>query len=452
MLVTTMGRSANARRMFGKSIAPTAFSIDPFAFWPEAKSRIEGLGGHGASPEPDAVFHTSYTSFEPGPLSVDLVFAKLAATRGSMLLHAMALPDDGGAARVQSTTLVDLAELAAAGGRYHLPVMVKRDHAYAFMARIVGNDTDASATALTVRTDNNADAPAFARTLAAARATLFAPRPDPTGLIIDAPATLADVRSQMCTAAQFDEPDYDRWIGAMRRAKHQHRKQWEYVWICRVLETMGALQDGARALGFGCGIEPLPAVFASYGAFVTATDLGAEDRRAKRWQETAQHLLSVEALNDPAICPPERFFAQVEVDAIDMNAIPASRVGYDFCWSSCSLEHLGSIEAGLTFIERSLETLKPGGVAAHTTEFNLTSDSRTISKGGTVLFRRRDIEGFARRMRAAGHEVLPITWDQGDQPEDRYVDMPPYAADIHFKLALKSYVTTSFGLAIRKQR
>ena len=124
---------------------------------------------------------------------------------------------------------------------------------------------------------------------------------------------------------------------------------------------------------------------------------------------------------------------------------------YDFCWSSCSLEHLGSIDAGLRFIERSLDTLKPGGIAVHTTEFNLTSDTRTIKKGGTVLFRRRDVEEFARRTTKAGHEVLPITFDQGDQPEDQIVDVPPYAADIHFKLALGQYVTTSFGLAIRKK-
>ena len=448
--MTLPGRSANGLRMFGKFGASTAFPLDPFAFWPDAASRIEGLGGPGPAVEADAVFHTLYTSFDPGPLSVDIIFAQLAATRGSLTLYVMALPEAGSIAKVQSRTLVALADLTAVGGRYRLPVMIKRDHSYAFLGRVM-DDTDAHAATLTLQTDQPADAPAFARKLADAKKTLFMLRPDSAGLVVDAPATLADVRSQMCTAAQFDEPDYDRWLSIMHRDKHQHRKQWEYVWICRVMETMGALREGARGLGFGCGIEPLPAVFASYGVFVTATDLGAEDRRARRWAATSQHLLSVEALSDPAICPPDRFFERVEVDAIDMNAIPATRVDYDFCWSSCSLEHLGSIDAGLRFIERSLDTLKPGGIAVHTTEFNLTSDTRTIRKGGTVLFRRSDIEGFARRMASAGHEVLPITWDQGDQPEDQYVDVAPYAADVHFKLALGQYVTTSFGLAIRKK-
>ena len=439
--------------MFGKFGASTAFFLDPFAFWPNAKSRIAGLGGNAVGPEPDAVFHTRYTSFDTGPLSVDLVFAQLAATRGKMLLHSIALADDGTTpAKVQSTTLVDLTELAAAGGRYRLPVIVKRDHSYAFMARILDDDTDASATALTVQTDQHADGPAFARKLAAAKQTVFRSRRELPGIVVDSTATLADPHSQMCTAAQFQEPDYDRWIGLMHRHKHQHRKQWEHVWICRVLEAMGCLTEGARGLGFGCGIEPLPAVFAAQGIFVTATDLSAEDRRASRWQNTAQHLLSAEALSDEAVCPPDRFFKRVQVGAVDMNAVPDDLRNYDFCWSSCSLEHLGSINAGLRFVERSLDTLKPGGVAVHTTEFNLTSDTRTIRSGGTVLFRRSDIEAFATRMVKAGHEILPITWDQGDQPEDQIVDVAPYSADLHFKLALGQYVTTSFGLAIRKRR
>ena len=436
--------------MFGKFGGSTASSLDPFAFWPGVRSRITGLGGPDDPSDADAVFHTAYIGFEPGPLSVDLVFAQLTATRGTMLLYVMALPDDGSDVKVQNRTIVELADLAVTGGRYRLPVMVKRGHIYAFTARVL-DDTDAAASALTLQTDQSADGPAFARKLAAARSTLFAPRADTSGLVVEAPATLATPRSQMCTAGQFDEPDYARWMGIMHREMHRHRKQWEYVWICRALEQWGMLRDGTRALGFGCGIEPLPAVFAAYGANVTATDLGTEDRRAKRWQETSQHLLSLDVLADPAICAPDLFAERVEVAAVDMNAIPPSLTGYDFCWSSCSLEHLGSIDAGLRFIERSLDTLAPGGVAVHTTELNLTSDSRTMTRGGTVLFRRRDIEKLARRMIAAGHEVLPITWDQGDQPEDQFVDVPPYAADIHFKLALGAYVTTSFGLAIRKK-
>jgi hypothetical protein len=434
--------------MFGKSRASATFPLDPFGFWPGTRSRVAGLGGEEEPVDPTTVFHTLYTAYDPGSLMVDIQFEELEATHGTLTLDILALPEAGEPV-LQSKVAVSFADLVAGSGRYRLPVAVKRNRTYALRGRVFG-ESDARAAALELRTDQRADGPEFARRLAAVKNKVFGVRADRSGLVVDVPATLAEPRSQMCTAAQFDEPDYHRWLAIMHQSPHRHRKQWEHVWICRVLEHLGCLTDGARGLGFGCGIEPLPAVFAAHGAFVTATDLAGEDRRAKLWQDTSQHLLSAEALNDPAICPPERFFERVGVDAIDMNAIPADRVGYDFCWSSCALEHLGSIDAGLAFIERSLGTLRPGGVAVHTTELNLMSDTRTLKKGDTVLFRRSDLEKFARRMAARGHHVLPITWDQGDQPEDQHVDVPPYAADIHFKLAVRSYVTTSFGLAIRK--
>ncbi|MBV5337004.1 MAG: hypothetical protein J0653_03215, partial [Deltaproteobacteria bacterium] len=72
----------------------------------------------------------------------------------------------------------------------------------------------------------------------------------------------------------------------------------------------------------------------------------------------------------------------------------------DFCWSSCSLEHLGSIKAGLDFIKASLKTLKVGGVAVHTTEYNVSSDEATIDNNPTlVLFRRCDIQGLVEELR-----------------------------------------------------
>jgi hypothetical protein len=266
--------------MFGKSGASTTFPLDPFAFWPGTRSRIAGLGGEEPPVDPHGAFHTLYTAFDPGPLTVDLDFEGLEATKGTLILNIMALPEDGDAV-VQSKVAVSFADLVAGSGSYRLPIMVKRDRLYAIRAR-VPDETDARAAGLTLRTDQRADGPEFARRLAAAKGKVFGVRADRSGLVVDVPATLAEPRSQMCTAAQFDEPDYRRWLEIMHRSMHRHRKQWEYVWICRVLEHLGCLTDGAQGLGFGCGIEPLPAVFAAHGAFVTATDLAGEDRTTRR--------------------------------------------------------------------------------------------------------------------------------------------------------------------------
>ena len=86
----------------------------------------------------------------------------------------------------------------------------------------------------------------------------------------------------------------------------------------------------------------------------------------------------------------------------------------------------------------------------HTTELNLSSNSATLEKGGTVIFRRRDFEALAARLVAAGHQVFPITFDSGDSDLDRVIDLPPYSSDPHLKLQLMRWVTTSFGMIVRK--
>ncbi|MDB5687004.1 MAG: class SAM-dependent methyltransferase, partial [Rhizorhabdus sp.] len=122
----------------------------------------------------------------------------------------------------------------------------------------------------------------------------------------------------------------------------------------------------------------------------------------------------------------------------------------DFTWSSCAYEHLGSIENGLAFFENSLKCLRPGGIAVHTTELNLSSNEDTLDNRGTVIFRRRDFEELTRRLVAQGHEVIPITFDTGDTELDQVIDMPPYSGDAHLKIALLRWVTTSFGMIVRK--
>lgn len=76
-----------------------------------------------------------------------------------------------------------------------------------------------------------------------------------------------------------------------------------------------------------------------------------------------------------------------------MNAINANLQDYDFCWSSCALEHLGDLRRGFDFIINSVEkTLKVGGIACHTTEFNLSPNDTTVASGPTVLYRRKDLD------------------------------------------------------------
>jgi hypothetical protein len=211
------------------------------------------------------------------------------------------------------------------------------------------------------------------------------------------------------------------------------------------------LAEGKRGLGFAVGEEPLPALFASRGCSIVATDLEAADSRAQVWADTAQLAVSVDKLERPGICDPELFRERVSFRPVDMNRIPPDLINFDFTWSSCSFEHCGTIQLGLDFVVNQMQCLKPGGVAVHTTEFNLTSDDKTLTDGGTVIFRHRDISDLVRRLEQSGHFVEPLAYSLGTTPADMHIDTFPYAEAPHLKLLLaERFVSTSIALIITK--
>jgi hypothetical protein len=123
---------------------------------------------------------------------------------------------------------------------------------------------------------------------------------------------------------------------------------------------------------------------------------------------------------------------------------------FDFNWSSCVSEHLGSTQHVIDFVYNSMKVLKPGCVSVHTTEFNVCSNVDTVETGDTVIFQRRDIQAIIDRLSAEGYDVEEMDWSFGINPLDNYVDLPPYKQNTHLKLMLSGYITTSIGLIVRK--
>jgi hypothetical protein len=157
-------------------------------------------------------------------------------------------------------------------------------------------------------------------------------------------------------------------------------------------------------------------------------------------------------LSFQGIISEEDFLSRVSFQICDMNALGEHLRGYDFCWSACCLEHLGNLRAGFDFILNSLDTLNPGGVACHTTELNLSSNTDTVADGWTVLYRLKDLHAFADEVRSLGHEIEDIKISAPATPIDHHVDVPPYCHNPHLKLALEGYISTSVGITIRKSR
>lgn len=247
----------------------------------------------------------------------------------------------------------------------------------------------------------------------------------------------------------------------LRLAPILHRKLWEEVYVVNSLRAKGKLVPGSRGIVFGVGQERLPAFFASTGAEILATDMPADDQAAQAWIETDQHG-SLDRLYYGDYVNRDAFSKLVRFRYVNMNDIPDDLDGgFDFCWSICAFEHLGSIEKGLAFVERSGRLLRPGGVAVHTTEFNYASNDQTIDNWGTVLFRRRDFEGLAVQLTESGYVVPPADFSVGSSPVDFFVDVPPYPqhkdayyhpemSSLHLKLMVDGFPATCFGLCFER--
>lgn len=255
--------------------------------------------------------------------------------------------------------------------------------------------------------------------------------------------------SQACTASQFTEPAYTYWAKAIKEQPRLHRKQWEFCFILQVLAREGMLAPQTRGLGFGVGKEPLSSLFAARGISILATDLDPSVSNFAGWTQTNQHAKNIDALNERGICDDKDFRKLVSFRYMDMNEINIQNPNFDFCWSACALEHLGSIEKGLKFIRSSLDCLLPGGVAVHTTELNCVSNTDTLDDAGTVLFRMCDFVQLSKELISEGHHIK-LNFNLGASELDQHLDVPPYSGDKHLKLQLSNWVTTSFGLVVKK--
>jgi 2-polyprenyl-3-methyl-5-hydroxy-6-metoxy-1,4-benzoquinol methylase len=262
-------------------------------------------------------------------------------------------------------------------------------------------------------------------------------------------------KCKLCTQSDLEADWALYWSDELKLTPKYHRKLWEFVYIAQALWAEDKLRPGAQGLGFGCGSEPLPSLFAKYSASVLATDLSAADPASAEWMKSNQHSQAVEALRSRAICPDDSLLANIDFRPQDMRNIDADLFGkFDFCWSACALEHLGSINDGLDFIRNSLKTLKPGGVAVHTTEFTF-DEAPAHETWPTVLYKKAHLEEFFDRLTREGFQVAEVDLSPGTGLLDRFADLQlkeltvkPLSSELHLRTVYDGYVCTSVGMVV----
>jgi len=240
---------------------------------------------------------------------------------------------------------------------------------------------------------------------------------------------------------------------SMNKLKHRpctNRKLWEWVYIYFMLSKHQKLNSFSSGLGFGVGSERLASAFTAAGVRILATDAPIASVLGQGWETKNQHATSLQQLHYPELVDYSIFSEKCKFEELDMNDYASIPTGYDFHWSSCVIEHLGGISKGLDFLINSAKKLNPGGIAVHTTEFNLSSGIETADNPGTCIFRKSDFNKLAQEANQHGLQLEPMIYDPGAHFLDYFVDTPPYT-DVHLRLILEKYVSTSIGVVIRKK-
>jgi len=267
------------------------------------------------------------------------------------------------------------------------------------------------------------------------------------------------VTSSVCRYDHFTTDWYKKWASILKQRTEvspdkptSYRKVWEWTIILEAIQERGLLCRGKKALGFAVGREPVPCALAGNGVQVLATDLGA-DQSEKGWIDTGQHSSNKEQLYFSHLAAQDQFDSLVSFQPADMRTLAGLPENeFDFIWSSCALEHLGNLENGRTFVKNAMKMLKSGGIAFHTTEYNVSSNSDTVREGSGVLYRKKDFEELAFELRDHHCAMEKMDFDCGHHRYDLLYDEPPYLnpGKVHIKLKLDGFITTSALMIVHK--
>jgi len=187
------------------------------------------------------------------------------------------------------------------------------------------------------------------------------------------------LRGKLCDAGDWFGRELPGLIlSELRELPRFHRKQWEFGMILRALRTEGVLHAGSRGLSMGGGRERLLYAVARHVDRLVVTDLygGGSDWDEARTDDPRDF---IEAHMPFPVDP-----ARIEARRMDMRQLEFEPDSFDFCYSSCAIEHIGGRDDFLGHLREAHRVLKEGGVYVLTTEFHYGPE--TIELPGNYLF------------------------------------------------------------------
>jgi len=169
--------------------------------------------------------------------------------------------------------------------------------------------------------------------------------------------------NKLCDAADWFDPEMQRVIiEELHETPRFHRKQWEFAAIFRALQQHGLLDGESLGLSMGGGKELLLYAIARHVKQLVVTDLYDT---VTTWDCARTDDPDAFIKTD---MPLEVDVSRLKALRMDMRELAFEDSTFDFCYSSCSIEHIGERKDFLRHLNEAHRVLKVGGVYVFTTE------------------------------------------------------------------------------------
>ncbi|MCZ4340640.1 hypothetical protein O4H52_03410 [Sphingomonadaceae bacterium G21617-S1] len=368
--------------------------LDPFGFMDGQASAIRPLGGNKPSLDPRYVFHTPYVEFRPGRVMFTVRFDQLRATFGELRVNINAfIPGSGRDAIFVTSARIQLGDSIAAERGLSIAFMTVAGATYAAYGYCT-EGTDAQATGLSIHAEQieSSDDPALQQPLLPTR--LNAPALLASARLVEtSPVSFQDPVSQLMTAGQLAETPAQGWLSALSRRPRDEPAQWRLAFLAQALDRYGALQPGARGIGWGAESRALAPVFARADVDVILAHSPAETGAMPSWAAISCSALDAEPGPDGSW--PETLLSLAD--------LPADQRGYDFLWSIGEVEQGHAAGSSANHLVELMSVLRPGGCAVHI--FDLAAGQNA----GAAL-PRREVERLAVMMLSRGFSVAQLNF------------------------------------------
>ena len=208
--------------------------------------------------------------------------------------------------------------------------------------------------------------------------------------------------SKICDAADWFDPEFKSVVEKeLRETARFHRKQWEFAMIFLTLKKLGFLRDDKIGLSLGGGNERVLYSISNHIKKLYVTDL-YDDSTSWDCARTANPDEFIKISK-----PFDYDESKIKALRMDMRNLDFEDSTFDFCYSSCAVEHIGDFEDFIQHFNEVYRCLKDRGIYVFTTELCLSD--KTIKDPNNYIFSSTYLNDIIRQIRLTPESDPNIT-------------------------------------------